>query len=93
MFSEILNFKIRQFKRFDGGWGSLDKKTGKWNGMFSNLINGEADLASVPFTICCYRSEAVDFIWTLSHDWLGFSIKSIIFKYILNSFSLSPTAS
>ena len=84
MFSEILNFKIRQFKRFDGGWGSLNKETGKWNGMFSNLINDEADLATVPFTICCYRSEAVDFIWTLSHDYLGFSIKSIVFKYILD---------
>ena len=34
-FSEMLNFRIRQFKRFDGGWGSYDKETGQWSGMIA----------------------------------------------------------
>jgi hypothetical protein len=27
-FSETLNFKAQQFKRFDGGFGAFDKETG-----------------------------------------------------------------
>ena len=45
IFSEKLNFKLRQFLRFDGAWGSFDKQSGKWNGMISNMVNGEADLS------------------------------------------------
>ena len=78
VFSEMLNFQVRQFKRQDRGWGSLDSDTGQWNGMVSNLVNGEADLISVAFVICCGRTDAVDFIWTLSEGTLGFVIKSKI---------------
>ena len=44
IFSQKLNFKLRQFLRFDGAWGSFDEKSGKWEGMISNMVNGEADL-------------------------------------------------
>ena len=73
VFSEMLNFQVRQFKRQDGGWGSVDSDTGQWNGMVSNLVNGEAALV-----ICCGRTDAVDFIWTLSEGTSGFVIKSTI---------------
>ena len=32
----MLNFQIRQFRRVDGGWGSIDAETGLWNGLISN---------------------------------------------------------
>ena len=78
VFSEMLNFQVRQFKRQDGGWGSVDSDTGQWNGMVSNLVNGEADLISAALVICCGRPDAVDFIWTLSEGTSGFVIKSTI---------------
>ena len=45
IFAEKLNFTLRQFLRFDGAWGSFDKQSGKWSGMISNMVNGEADLS------------------------------------------------
>ena len=75
IFSEILNFKIRQFKRSDGGWGTLDKETGQWSGMISNLVNNEADLITASLVLCCKRYEAVDYLWMLSTTSLGFAIK------------------
>ena len=76
IFSGVLNFKIRQFKRLDGGWGSLDKETGKWNGMISNLVKNEADLISASLTLCCKRDEAVDFLlYPLATQSLGLVIK------------------
>ena len=77
-FSEMLNFQLRQFRRQDGGWGSQNSDTGQWSGMVSNLVNGEADLISTAFVICCGRTNAVDFIWTLSEGTSGFVIKSKI---------------
>ena len=75
LISKILNFKLRQFIRFDGIFGSIDKKTGKWSGMISNLINGEADFSSAAFTLCCRRTEAVDYLWTIGHSFEVFAIK------------------
>ena len=80
LFSAILNFNIRQFKRIDGEWGTLNKETGEWNGMISNLKNGEADMMTGPLTICCKRTEAVDFLWPLASTSYGFAIKSNNFK-------------
>ena len=74
-FSEKLNFSVRQFKRFDGGWGSLDKQTGEWSGMISSLVNAEADMITTPFQICCGRSAVADQLWTLSEESTGFGIK------------------
>ena len=76
VFSELLNFQLRQFRRQDGEWGSRNSNTGQWSGMVSNLVNGEADLISVAFVMCCGRTDAVDFIWTLSEGTSGFVIKS-----------------
>ena len=75
LISKILNIRIRQFKRFDRGWGKLDTATGKWSGIISNLINGEADVGIGSFTICCRRTEAVDFLWTISQPREAFAIK------------------
>ena len=80
LFSAILNFNIRQFKRIDGEWGTLKKETGEWNGMISNLMNGEADIITGSLAICCKRTETVDFLWPLASISYGFAIKSSYFK-------------
>ena len=80
LFSAILNFNIRQFKRIDGEWGTLNKETGEWNGMISNLKNGEADMITATLSQCCKRTEAVDFLWPLASINYGFAIKSSCFK-------------
>ena len=80
LFSVKLNFNIRQFKRIDGEWGNLNKETGKWNGMVSNLINGEADIITGSLAICCKRTEVIDYLWPLATISLGFAIKSSYFK-------------
>ena len=71
----MLNFQIRLFKRFDGGWGKVDED-GKWYGVVSNLQNGEADIAAVGLFLCCRRTEAVDFLWSIEHPTEVFAIKS-----------------
>ena len=81
LFSDSLNFNIRQFKRIDGAWGSLNKETGLWNGMILNLKNGEADMITATINICCKRTQAVDFLWPMSTLNLGFAIKRWYFKF------------
>ena len=61
-------------------------ETGQWNGMISNLVNGDADLITAPLTKCCERTEAVDFLWSFSTQSLGFVIKS---KYLTQSIVLT----
>ena len=73
-FSRMLNFKIRLFKRFDGKWGGIDEN-GNWNGMISNLMSSEADIVVTGLTMCCRRTEAADFLWTINHAVEAFSIK------------------
>ena len=75
VFSEMLNFTLRQFKRFDGGWGSHNKQTGEWNGMISNLVRAQADMITTPLDLCCGRPKIVDYLWTLSEESKGFGIK------------------
>ena len=72
----MLKFRVSQFRRFDNAWGALDEETGKWNGMISNLINGEADFISGSAARCCMRTKVLDFLWTLSKVTRGFAIKS-----------------
>ena len=72
----MLNFNLRQFKRIDGSWGSFDRKTGKWGGMVSNLVNGEADIITANFDNCCGREAVVDYCWTLSEGTPAFGIRS-----------------
>ena len=86
VFSEMLNFQVRQFRRQDGGWGSRNSDTGEWSGMVSNLVNDEADLISVPLSLApTGRTDAMDYIWTLSDGTLGFVIKSKILEMTKNS--------
>ena len=71
----MLNFQIRLFKRFDGVWGQVDEK-GKWNGIVSNLQNGEADIGATLLTLCCRRTEVIDFLWSIDLPSEAFAIKS-----------------
>ena len=70
-----MNIRFRLFTRFDRKWGRLDEN-GKWNGMVSNLHNGEADIIATELTLCCRRTEAADFLWTIDHPSYVFAIKS-----------------
>ena len=72
--SKMLNFKFSLFKRFDENWGSIDEN-GNWNGMISNLVSSEADIVVTGLTMCCRRSEAVDFLWTINNAVEAFAIK------------------
>lgn len=47
----------------DGAFGSIDRKTQKWNGMIGELIRKEADLAVSSLTITAKRSKVVDFTY------------------------------
>ena len=76
-----MKFQIRQFRRFDGGWGAIDEK-GNWNGMISNLRNGEADIITTDLTICCRRTETVDFLWALAEGREAFAIKGWCLKMV-----------
>ena len=71
----MLNFQLRLFKRFDGGWGKVDEN-GKWNGLISNLYHGEADIGATGLTLCCQRTEVVDYIWSVNTLPGVFAIKS-----------------
>ena len=72
--SKMLNFKFSLFKRFDENWGSIDEN-GNWNGMISNLMSSEADIVVTGLTMCCRRTEAADFLWTINHAVEAFAIK------------------
>ncbi|KAI5645987.1 ligand-gated ion channel domain-containing protein [Phthorimaea operculella] len=45
----------------DGVYGSLDKATGKWNGMMEKVMDGRVDFAITDLTITAARQKAVDF--------------------------------
>ena len=50
-------------------------ETGNWSGMISNLVNGEADVMTTSLTLCCGRTNAVDYLWSLSFSTAGLLIK------------------
>ena len=72
--SKMLNFEFRLFKRFDENWGSIDEN-GNWNGMISNLMSGEADIVGASLTMCCRRTEVIDYFWAINHPVEVFAIK------------------
>ena len=80
--SKMLNFKFSLFKRFDENWGSIDEN-GNWNGMISNLMSGEADIVGASLTMCCRRTEVIDYLWAINHPVEVFAIKgyTIFSKY------------
>ena len=98
IFSNELNYSIKQFIRKDREWGRFDKNSGQWNGMISNLLNQEADLISSCMDECCNRSDVVTFLWTLTESELVFGIKSKLNQIIgihstLSSMGVLGTAS
>ena len=44
--------------------------------MLSNLENGEADIGVAFFTLCCQRTEVVDFLWSTDNPPEVFAKKS-----------------
>ena len=50
-------------------------KTGQWNGMISNVVNGEADIITAALTKCCKRTEVLDFFGSFLTESQGFVIK------------------
>ncbi|EFN84995.1 Glutamate receptor, ionotropic kainate 2 [Harpegnathos saltator] len=59
--SKILGFNYTFHVQSDNIYGSLNKKSGSWNGMLGKIIAGEADLAITDLTITAERESAVDF--------------------------------
>ena len=54
-------------------------ETGQWNGMISNVVNGEADIITTALLKCCKRTEVLDFFGSFLTESLGFVIKR---KYV-----------
>nr|UVX20224.1 ionotropic receptor [Endoclita signifer] len=69
--AKILNIKY-EFKVLEGGYGTRDKTTNKWNGLIGQLVDGKADMAICDLTITYERRSAVDF--TMPFMTLGISI-------------------
>lgn len=59
--SEILGFKYVIKLVGDNKYGKRDPRTGEWNGMIRELIDGKADVAITDLTITYEREAAVDF--------------------------------
>ncbi|XP_014479810.1 PREDICTED: glutamate receptor ionotropic, kainate 2-like [Dinoponera quadriceps] len=59
--SKILGFNYTFEVQSDNIYGSLNKTSGRWNGMLGKIIAHEADLAITDLTITAERESAVDF--------------------------------
>ncbi|XP_061164306.1 glutamate receptor 2-like [Saccostrea echinata] len=59
--AERLDLKYRFQLVHDNQYGRQDTKTGKWNGIIGELLNGTADMAVAPLTITLKRENVVDF--------------------------------
>ncbi|XP_055535893.1 glutamate receptor ionotropic, kainate 2-like isoform X3 [Wyeomyia smithii] len=70
--SIMLGFNYTFILQEDGVYGSLNRETGKWNGMVQELLDWRADLAITDLTITSDRESAVDF--TMPFMNLGISI-------------------
>ena len=71
-----MNFTVRLFKRFDGVWASKDLNTGIWNGIASNLISGDADVAFTTLALTTEKYEVMDYMDPMADMYYGFAIKS-----------------
>lgn len=70
--ARILNFNYTMRLVSDGRYGSLNKKTGEWDGMVQALLDQHADLAIGDLTITYERENVVDFSMPFMN--LGISI-------------------
>ncbi|KAG8227033.1 hypothetical protein J437_LFUL013820, partial [Ladona fulva] len=59
--SLMLGFNYTFRLQHDGVYGSLNRKTGQWNGMIRQLMDRKADLAITDLTITYDRESAADF--------------------------------
>ena len=53
----------------------IDAETGQWNGLISNQVRGEVDIGTAALTMCCKRTDAVDYLWPTSVTRESFAIK------------------
>ncbi|XP_012273738.1 glutamate receptor ionotropic, kainate 2 [Orussus abietinus] len=70
--SKMLHFNYTFDHRGNDNYGSLNKRTGQWDGMMLKIMQGEGDLGITDLTITADRESAVDF--TLPFMNLGISI-------------------
>ena len=66
LFSSNLNFTYTLFRRNDRTWGVL--ANGTWNGMVSNLINGDMDIIGASLTYSLERFPVIDFIVPMAQN-------------------------
>ena len=59
--SRALQFNYTLRVTPDNAPGKFDEKTGRWNGMIGELLDGSADLAIADLTITFEREAVVDF--------------------------------
>lgn len=76
LFATKLNFTYRQFKRKDGKWAAFDPSKNQWFGMVENLQNGDADFIATAFSYDVQRSTAIDYMFPLLQQELGFAIRN-----------------
>ena len=53
----------------------IDAETGQWNGLISNQVRDEVDIGTAALTMCCKRTDAVDYLWPTSVTRESFAIK------------------
>ncbi|CAG7824228.1 unnamed protein product [Allacma fusca] len=74
--SLMLGFKYILKPVNDGKYGKPDQKTGEWDGMIREVMDGVADIAVADLTVNKERQEAVDF--TMPFMNLGISILYVV---------------
>ena len=53
----------------------IDAETGQWDGLISNQVRNEVDIGTAALTMCCKRTDAVDYLWPTSVTREAFAIK------------------
>ena len=66
-----LNFTYSFAPSRDGKWGGYDTRTGQWNGIVKDLLDGNADMAAASLSVTKDRSEVLDFMMPFEHENIG----------------------
>ena len=72
--SKRLNFKMHRYSPTDGNWGSLNKVTGKWNGMIQEVISGRANIAMSGIGVYEPRFQVIDYGYIYRQDCTSFVV-------------------
>ena len=75
LLATMMNFNVKWFTRNDGKYAGKDPETGKWEGMASDLISGDADFASL-LVLKPERLEVMDYMDTIQEQHPGFIINT-----------------